>query len=565
MALSVQEFSAKIKAKYPEYSSVDDKVLAEKIIAKYPEYKGKVDMSVTDSGAPNVMGAVNDASNQMAESMNQTMSGYQSPGSQFAKPWEYTEEDFKTSEVGKAVTSPGGQQAISNAYKSAIPGGDLGIGVGKGVISSAMGASELVGRGMDAIVKPLAQGFGYKSPDFEQMDQFRQDVTKSDNDVQEAGKIAEQIGEYILPMGGVAKLGKVAEGAIGASKGSKVVKSIFDLGTKMALEGAAGGAVSAAQEGDINKNVTDTAAISALMPVAGKAFELAKGGLSKMSKLQISKLIRPDKNAYLFGKDPAAAIVSEKITANNWDDLVKNIGSKKKEIGQAIGENVRKADKSKIIDVSKIIQSNADDFVGRTTDQNVWKTFSDKVAQLTHDVKGDLNTGAMVRTGTKDLTKVNAEQLWQMQQKVGKLAQWTGAVGEKEVNQQLHKLYGQLGKELNKLAPGTKPLQSRWADIMGAEKAAVARKAVVERNNNIVSSGIGAMTGNALINGSGNSDPVKQIGATILGAVAPRVINSPAFRTKLAQLLTEEGVSNPEVAKAVKAITEFGASKMSED
>ncbi len=42
MPLSVDEFSAKIKSKYPEYKDVDNKVLAEKIVAKYPEYKDKV-------------------------------------------------------------------------------------------------------------------------------------------------------------------------------------------------------------------------------------------------------------------------------------------------------------------------------------------------------------------------------------------------------------------------------------------------------------------------------------------------------------------------------------------
>lgn len=40
--LTVSEFSAKIKAKYPEYKEWDDLVLAKKIIEKYPEYKDNV-------------------------------------------------------------------------------------------------------------------------------------------------------------------------------------------------------------------------------------------------------------------------------------------------------------------------------------------------------------------------------------------------------------------------------------------------------------------------------------------------------------------------------------------
>lgn len=42
--LSTSEFSAKIKAKYPEYSGVDDNTLATKMVEKYPEYKSQVDI-----------------------------------------------------------------------------------------------------------------------------------------------------------------------------------------------------------------------------------------------------------------------------------------------------------------------------------------------------------------------------------------------------------------------------------------------------------------------------------------------------------------------------------------
>lgn len=42
MALTVQEFSAKIKAKYPDYASMDDTELAQRIVAKHPEYADSV-------------------------------------------------------------------------------------------------------------------------------------------------------------------------------------------------------------------------------------------------------------------------------------------------------------------------------------------------------------------------------------------------------------------------------------------------------------------------------------------------------------------------------------------
>lgn len=48
--MNYTEFSQKIKAKYPQYKDMDDRVLAEKIVAKYPQYK---DVTFDVSPTPN--------------------------------------------------------------------------------------------------------------------------------------------------------------------------------------------------------------------------------------------------------------------------------------------------------------------------------------------------------------------------------------------------------------------------------------------------------------------------------------------------------------------------------
>lgn len=45
--LTVKEFSAKIKAKSPDYVNVEDNELVKRITEKYPEYKSEVDLSGT--------------------------------------------------------------------------------------------------------------------------------------------------------------------------------------------------------------------------------------------------------------------------------------------------------------------------------------------------------------------------------------------------------------------------------------------------------------------------------------------------------------------------------------
>lgn len=47
--LSVAEFAAKVKAKYPQYSDVDDYTLTTKMLEKYPEYRGQVDLKKNES------------------------------------------------------------------------------------------------------------------------------------------------------------------------------------------------------------------------------------------------------------------------------------------------------------------------------------------------------------------------------------------------------------------------------------------------------------------------------------------------------------------------------------
>ena len=41
---SIQEFSASIKSKYPQYKDMEDGELVSKMIEKYPQYKDKVDL-----------------------------------------------------------------------------------------------------------------------------------------------------------------------------------------------------------------------------------------------------------------------------------------------------------------------------------------------------------------------------------------------------------------------------------------------------------------------------------------------------------------------------------------
>src|SRR6187402_2094413 len=50
--LSIQDFAAKIKAKYPDYKDINDTLLTQRIVEKYPEYKDMVNYQVPASQPP---------------------------------------------------------------------------------------------------------------------------------------------------------------------------------------------------------------------------------------------------------------------------------------------------------------------------------------------------------------------------------------------------------------------------------------------------------------------------------------------------------------------------------
>jgi len=74
--LSVDDFAAKIKAKYPDYKNVDNSELVKKIVAKYPEYGSHVDLNPPKAATPIFQQASN---NFLNPSIIKPQTGYLTP------------------------------------------------------------------------------------------------------------------------------------------------------------------------------------------------------------------------------------------------------------------------------------------------------------------------------------------------------------------------------------------------------------------------------------------------------------------------------------------------------
>lgn len=154
--LSVQEFAAKIKQKYPEYAKVDDATLTTKVVTKYPEYRDKVNLQ------------------PLAEKMA-----------------------FDQSPIGQTAS--------------------LGSGILKGIGETFMNLGRA---GYQNVVQPSLKAVGVPMQSVQESENVYQNQIKPalqpKNTAEAIGKTAEKLGEFFIPAGAVAKIGAGAQKAASA-------------------------------------------------------------------------------------------------------------------------------------------------------------------------------------------------------------------------------------------------------------------------------------------------------------------------------------------------------------
>lgn len=156
--LSVSDFAAKIKAKYPQYSNVDDNTLAQKVLAKYPQYASAV------SGAPTQSGITADAlgGNTGGVSANALSGGSGNPFQQYAQQEQSQYKPPNPDSLGTELSNRA--QDVGTAVQTGVQGanelvhGNIGHGlfdVGSGLLQTggaiAGGIGDVIGKGLQLI------------------------------------------------------------------------------------------------------------------------------------------------------------------------------------------------------------------------------------------------------------------------------------------------------------------------------------------------------------------------------------------------------------------------------
>lgn len=203
MALSAEQFAARIKEKYPVYKDMDDTRLVLRVLDRFPEYKSQVDI---------------------------------------------VDFDTKGSEIAKEQEKPSGKNVFSTKH-------DIAKGIVKGAVSTFRGISSLGERALSKIT-------GRPSPEVQKGTTasetlIPESVTTPENTAQKVGFTGEQIAEFFIPGMQAGKAGQAVKGLKFLQNSPKILRSLLGATGRVAAEATTAGGVATLQEGKINERVSE--------------------------------------------------------------------------------------------------------------------------------------------------------------------------------------------------------------------------------------------------------------------------------------------------------------------
>jgi hypothetical protein len=416
------------------------------------------------------------------------------------------------------------QSAISNVAgvaKSALGGIASGVG-GIGLTAIDTAGRGLVNKfGTEQMKSNIAQ-----SPTLNA--QFKQQMGGNENpNAFGAGQLVGEIATLAAPVGAIGKVAKVGSEALGA--GAKTAK-LVQAGT----EGAAFTAGMGLTE---NKPMSfeDYAINTGLNIALPGVGMIAKGVGENVPARIINSLIKPLSKDFAYGKNPGKSVAELVQPANDFEGLIANIKTTLNDVGSRIGQAVSQSPNLKQIDLSYTLKPIDDAIAKASQAKGTNATLIQRLQTVKQDLVDNINNGIDPQS-YKGL--------------VGDLTKWTGNVSDDAlVNKSLKQVYGTtrqsmddvLSKELSpeKFAQ-YKADSEAYGNLLSAKNAAEHRDKLVQRQD-LISFGaknsamLAGLTTAVASGGAG----VPAILAGIAGAGIDKALATPAFKTRMARLLSK--------------------------
>jgi hypothetical protein len=196
----------------------------------------------------------------------------------------------------------------------------------------------------------------------------------------------------------------------------------------------------------------------------------------------VRRMLRATASDLRFGKDPAGAILDEKIVGNNLEQIGDRVYDRLHEVGKQIDSEAR-AHGTKVIDVSPALRpldSAMADAV-QAGDRQLFTKLQDIRTELTSTYKPFRNAQGEVtlrRVGDRNL-KMSPYEAIQFKRQVGDRIRWTQSPLDGAANAALGEVYGGVKNLTNNAVPGLARLNQRYSNLLGAGKA-IERRLPVE-------------------------------------------------------------------------------------
>lgn len=288
---------------------------------------------------------------------------------------------------------------------------------------------------------------------------------------------------------GLGALGK-APGAVGkvATAASRLAGAGF---------GAAGGVEAVKGAADASKKGVTPENAKQMLQGAGQAVMGAtatagEGGqktlTEKIPERLMNQLMRPAAADVKFGKNPARAILQEKITGGSLPEMGDKVYEKIQSVGKEIDKTLQKpANAAKQVDVAKSLKPIDDAMVKATQDgdRGLYVRLAELKQQLTMNWKA-----AVTKAGNQTIQPSGPRNLQMspydatlFKRVVGDSTRWTGNDPfEDRLNAVKGEIYVNIKEQVNQAVPEVAPLNERYSNLVGAGKAIERRIPIAERN-----------------------------------------------------------------------------------
>lgn len=393
------------------------------------------------------------------------------------------------------------------------------------------------------------------------------ELTTPQNFGEKVGFTGEQIAEFAIPAGAPLKLSRaVGQTARALGQAPKVEKALR-IGSLIGSEAGLAGVQTAAQEGDIDSSTITNAILAGSFPAVGKLAGLAskpfRSFLSeKLPSKLINNLIRPSKNEFSFGRNPGKAVVDEGITANTREGLLKEINTKRVQIGKETNAALKNVPEGVVVDLKPLLAPidkamNEAISSGERTLFNRLKDIKEGLTKEFIEVEGVLTP---VRDKNLILTPENANKV---KQKIGADTKWTGQAFDNDINKVRRELYANINTAVDEAVgdigdTGTriKQLNNRYANLLGAEKSLENRIQIAARNNLIGLPDVNLGVIGAVASSATGGTPVDVVRNAVVLPILRKVGASTAVRTRVSQLLSTLSPNEATVLQKIAPVLE---------